>query len=183
ESDDVEVAERGVALERHEQQVARAEQRLHVRPGGVGALGSDVGPPVQDVVEDLQPEVRLRDLVDLRKREREAQPGAVLAYGTPLVAEITAGLFDEWQQPLVRLAVRARHQGRPSIGSALRWRKRRSPTCPASGALLLSVSYVWIGDRRAPRHTGDRPRDVRGGSAARGDAQPREGRPGVQEGP
>ena len=64
--------QRRVGLERHQRQAARAQLRLEVEPRRVDALGGDVGAAVQEVVEDLQPEMRLRDLVDLGKGEGDA---------------------------------------------------------------------------------------------------------------
>ena len=74
EADDVEVARAARWLSSETSgRPRRAQQRLHVEPRRVDALGGDVGAAVQDVVEDLQPEVRLRDLVDLGKaRARSA---------------------------------------------------------------------------------------------------------------
>ena len=66
-ADDMKIDERRVALEGHERQPARAQQRLHVGPGRIDALRRDVGSPVEDIVEDLETQVGLRDLVDLGK--------------------------------------------------------------------------------------------------------------------
>src|SRR2546429_323902 len=55
-ADDVEVGEREVALEGDERETVRAEERLQVGPRRVGALGRHLGAPVQDVVQDLEPE-------------------------------------------------------------------------------------------------------------------------------
>jgi hypothetical protein len=62
----VEVTEGEVALERHQRKPAIAEQRLEIEPGTVRALGGDVVAPVQDVVEDLQTEVRTGFLAAMR---------------------------------------------------------------------------------------------------------------------
>jgi hypothetical protein len=109
----VKVGERDVALERDQRQVARAEQRLEVGPGGVDALGGDIGTAIQDLVEDLQADVGLRDLVDLGKSECEAQARRpeVLANRTPLVAEIPARLLHEGEKTLVGLPVHLQHGG------------------------------------------------------------------------
>jgi hypothetical protein len=114
EAHDVEGPEREVALERHEREPARAQQGLQVRPGGVDALGGHVGPAVQDVVENLEAEVGLGDLVDLREREGEAEAdgAGVLVDRPPLVAEVAARPLDERQEPLVGLLEGRQHGGR-----------------------------------------------------------------------
>ena len=95
----------------------RAQLRFHVEPRRVDALAVDVGASIEEVVEDLQTEMRLRDLVDLGKGERETQPHGlrVLANRAALVAEIAPRLVDETQELFVgqvrtesRLSYRAR---------------------------------------------------------------------------
>jgi hypothetical protein len=114
EADHVEVGERQMALERDERKPARAQEGLEVGPGGIDALGRDLRPSVQHVVEDLDAEVRLGDLVHLGEREREAEAdrGQVLPDGAALVAEIAARFLDEREQPLVFGMIRPRHGSR-----------------------------------------------------------------------
>src|SRR5579875_3250139 len=136
EADHVEVREREPALERDERQSPRAQERLEVGPGRVDALGGHVRAAIQDLVEDLEAEVGLGDLVDLRERERKPQRRAleVLADGTPLVAEVAPGLLDQRQEALVLRPVGAQHAGGGSIGRRVRARNRAcSPLgCPLS---------------------------------------------------
>jgi hypothetical protein len=95
----VEVAHGEVILEGDQRQPARAQERLQIGPGRVDPLRRHVRTSVQDVVQDLQADVRLRDLVDLGERQREAHGTLVqvLAHRPPLVAQVTAGLLDQGQ--------------------------------------------------------------------------------------
>src|SRR5205823_14350321 len=88
EPDHLELGERDVTLERDERQPASAEECLQVRPRRENALGRDVRATVEDVVEYLEPEVGLRDLVDLGEGEGESQPypRGVLPDRAPFVA-------------------------------------------------------------------------------------------------
>jgi hypothetical protein len=101
-------------LERHERESASPEQRLHIRPWREHALGGDIRAAVQDLVEDLKPEMRLGDLVDLGEGKGESQPHSleVLPDGASLVPEVPTRLLDQRKQPLVRLSVRPRHERR-----------------------------------------------------------------------
>ena len=102
EADDVELAEGSERLERDERLAVLAQQRFEVDPGGVGALRVDVGAPIEQIVEDLQPGMGLGDLVDLRKGKGEAQGDVarVLADRATLVAEVAARLFDPRKEGL-----------------------------------------------------------------------------------
>ena len=110
----MEVGERDPTFERDEREPAGAEQRLEVRPGREDALRGDVRATVQDLVEDLEPEMGLRDLVDLGegKSEPQPRPGGVLTDRAPLVPEVATRLLDQRKQPLVRLAIGPRHESR-----------------------------------------------------------------------
>ena len=76
---------------------------FHVEPWRVDTLAVDVGASIQDVVEDLQAQMRLCDFVDLGECEREAQAHRcrVFAHRPALVAEIAPRLVDETQQLFV----------------------------------------------------------------------------------
>jgi hypothetical protein len=103
EADDLKIAERGRRLERCERQTAGAELGFHVDPGCMDALAVDVRPSVQDIVEDLQAEVGLRDLVHLGEGEGEAQADArrIFPNRASLVAEIPPRLVDETEELFV----------------------------------------------------------------------------------
>ena len=110
----MEVGERVPALERDERDPARAQQRFEIRPGRVDPLRSDLGSPVQDVVEDLDSEVGLGDLVHLGEGEGEAQAHrvGVLSDRAALVPDVPAGFLDQRQEPLVLGPVCLRHGSR-----------------------------------------------------------------------
>jgi hypothetical protein len=80
-----------------------AQLRFHVEPGRIDALAVHVGTSIEDVVEDLETEVRLRDLIDLGKSEREVQVDRawVFAYRPALIPEIAPRLFHEPQELFV----------------------------------------------------------------------------------
>ncbi len=113
EADHVEVAQRECALQRDERQAAGAQQGLEIGPGRVDALRGDVLPAIQDVVQDLQPEVGLGDLVDLGEGEREAERCGVevLSHGPALVAEVAPRLLDQRKNALDLAMIRPEHGG------------------------------------------------------------------------
>ena len=88
--------ERRARLERHERESRGAELGLHVDPRRVAALGERARVVVQDLVEDLEPEVAHPDVVDVGEREADAGRTTVLvlARHVPLAAEVPNGLFD-----------------------------------------------------------------------------------------
>jgi hypothetical protein len=69
---------------------------------------------VEHVVEDLEAQMRLCDLVDLREGERHAYPHGVqiLPDRSPFVAEVPPRLLDERQEALVLVAKGPEHRGR-----------------------------------------------------------------------
>jgi len=82
-----------------------AQDLFEVKPRRVDAFRIDIRTPVEQVVEQLHPGVRLGDLVDFREGEREAEgDGAgILAHHAELVAEVAAGLVDAGEQAFVCL--------------------------------------------------------------------------------
>jgi hypothetical protein len=90
EPDDVELAQRRVGFDRDQGMARRAQHRLEVDPRRVDAFGVHIRAPVQQVVEQLQTGMRLRDLVDLGKGEGDAQrdAGRILAHAAELVAQV-----------------------------------------------------------------------------------------------
>ena len=134
EADDVELVERRVRLERDQRMVVLAQDRLEVEPGSVGAFGVDVVAPVQQIVEQLQAGMRLSDLVDFGKAERDAElHGArILAHGAELVAQIAPRFFHPGKQAFVALCVRlhraarrADTMGKPTPPQLTRTRRTR----------------------------------------------------------
>jgi len=109
EADEVKGPERRAGFERPERQPMLPQPRLHVRPGGVDALGADVRAGVQDGVEDLQAQVGHAHLVGVRKGQGDAQAagGAVLVRGVGLAAGVAARLFDEGQEGLEQMPIRS----------------------------------------------------------------------------
>ena len=75
EADQIELPGRRARLERVERQPLRAHQALHVAPRREAKLGDPVGAPVDDVVEDLEPEVGHPDLVEVGETKQEANAG------------------------------------------------------------------------------------------------------------
>ena len=97
EADDVERVQRTVGFERHERNVMLAQLPLHVRPGRVHAFGLHVGATVQQVVQNLEAEVRLRDFVHFGKGEAEAQTNGsgVFDDGAEFAPGIAGRMFDQ----------------------------------------------------------------------------------------
>lgn len=111
EADDIEGVERGEGLQRGQRQAGVAQCRLHIEPRSIDAFGIHIGPAVEKIVKDLQPLVRLADLVHVGKGEGETQlyGGGVLVHHAALVAEVASGLSDPGQQRLVCCVPTAHH--------------------------------------------------------------------------
>jgi len=94
-----------------EAKVPVTKEGFEVGPRRGGTLGCDVVRPVEDVVEDLQPEVGLGDLVDVGKREGDAdgRSGDVFVDAPPLVSQVSPGFFDEGEEAFVLRPVGAPH--------------------------------------------------------------------------
>jgi hypothetical protein len=76
------------------------QKRLHVDPRSEDALCGDRRLSVQQVVEDLEAEVRLADLIDIREGEGYADGDTIalaLGVGAALAAEVAARLLGEGQ--------------------------------------------------------------------------------------
>ena len=105
EADHVELAHRRRRLQRHQRQPARAQLGLAVEPGREHALAGEPVGLVEDAVQDLRPQVRHPDLVDVG--EGQADPGGhrrrVLARLLVLAADVARRLFDLAQERSVRV--------------------------------------------------------------------------------
>ena len=103
-------AERARALERDERQVARAQLALHVDPRRERALAQDARLLVQERIEDLRPEVRHPDVVDVGERQRDAHVDGrpVLDDRLVLAAEIPRRLLDVADEGRIRMLHRRR---------------------------------------------------------------------------
>src|SRR4030095_6404238 len=125
EPDDVKLAERGVGLQRDERMTVLAQHRFEIEPGRIRPLGVDVVASVEQVVEQLQTGMRLRDLVDLREGERDAEVDCrwILAHATELVAEIAPRFSHPGEQALIALSTNlhqvARRRGYYELACAI----------------------------------------------------------------
>jgi len=95
EPQDVEVPHGRERLDREERNAALAHLALQVDPGRVHALAREFGPPVHQLVEDLQARVAHSDLVRVGKRQgqRHARRGEVLAGQVALETHIAPRLL------------------------------------------------------------------------------------------
>ena len=98
----VERADRAVGVDGELRDVVLAQQRLEVRPDGVGPLGQGVGTLVEDLVQDLDALVRQPDLVRVRVHQRPAHARGVpvLRTGVELAAHVLDRLLDLREQRL-----------------------------------------------------------------------------------
>ncbi len=135
EADDVEVAERRLRLERAERQGAGAQLRLHVDPRGEAALARDARVGVEDRVEDLGPQVRHADLVEIGEGQHHAggHLGRVLDHRLVLAAQVAGRDRDAVDEVGVDVA-----HGAPSY----------QPVSP--GAICTSASTPKWSDAHAP---------------------------------
>ncbi len=96
----VEVADRAVAVHGELRDTVLTQQFLQIRPDRVGTLGQDVRLLVEDLVQDLDTLVGQAYLVGVRIHQTPAddrvRPG--LALGIPFAAEVAHGLTDPRQQ-------------------------------------------------------------------------------------
>src|SRR5262249_4596067 len=108
EPDDVEVTQWARVLERHERQPARAELLLHVDPRHIAALAECARIVVQDLVEDLEPEMAHADVVDVGECGTHARVRCVpvLVHGAVFPAEVTGGFLHAVNELCVRMTVR-----------------------------------------------------------------------------
>jgi hypothetical protein len=79
------------------------KRRFHVQPRSIDAFAIDVGSAIENVVEDLESEMRLSDLVDLGKSERETKMAGrrFLFHRTAFVPQIASRFVDETQELFV----------------------------------------------------------------------------------
>ena len=91
----VELAQGRARLQREQRQAPRSQLLLHVRPGREAPLGREVGMTVENVVEDLQPEMGHPEFVAVGIAEGEASANRrrILADRVPLATGITCGLL------------------------------------------------------------------------------------------
>ena len=99
EADCIEFAERSAALHAEERHAAPAELSLHVDVRRKGPLGPGAGIAIENVIENLQPQIAEPDIVAVRKRETDAQVDApeILMHRVELCAEIAARLLNDRQ--------------------------------------------------------------------------------------
>ncbi len=122
----VEGADRRARLEREEREPALPEHPLHVRPGQEDPLAGDVGPIVEEVVEEAEAQVGHPDLVRVGERQGEADPDLVevLHHRAELGADVAGGLLR--RRARARRARRTGARGRcasiagPRVGTAFR---------------------------------------------------------------
>ena len=81
EAEEVEIAEGVVRLEAPEGRALASHLRLHVEPGGEGALAEHVVLGVEEVVEDAEAHVRHADVVGVGVGEGDAYDGGVPVFG------------------------------------------------------------------------------------------------------
>jgi hypothetical protein len=119
DADHVELAQRALGLERHQRQPARAQLGLHVGPRRERALARDPGIAIEQRIDDLGPQVRHPDVVDIRKREADAGlealdavPGVLLDHGLVLAAEVPHRLGDAIDEVCINVS----HEAVPGSG-------------------------------------------------------------------
>ena len=114
EAQDVEVRDGRERLRREERNPVLAHPRLEIHPRRIDPLAGEVLPPVDDLVEDLQPRVAHPDLVGVGESQRQRHRGLreVLPRDVALEADVAARLLDERQ-----MRVEERPQGAVSHGT------------------------------------------------------------------
>ena len=112
-ADDVEVAERSRALERHQKLAVGQELALHVHPRRVTTLGERARVVVQDLVENPEAEMAHPDVVDVRERQAHARRGRapVLAAGAVFGTRVAARLFHPMEESRVGMIEELDHGG------------------------------------------------------------------------
>ena len=99
ESQDVEAGQGKAGLVTAQRDAVLPEERLGVHPGGVGPLCQDLRPGVQQLIEDLEAQVRHPDLIGIGKRQShpDVDLRRVFHRRVPLPGDVSRGLADEGQ--------------------------------------------------------------------------------------
>ncbi len=101
EADDVEGGQRMARLQAVEGNVLAAHSGLEVGPGAVDALGEQVGPFVDQVVEDHEAQVAAAEFVDIGESKRDlgadGWAGPVFGDTVEFAAGVAGGLLDSMQ--------------------------------------------------------------------------------------